>query len=728
MQTHSFLQRRANTESSDRVVAHIKPRSWGDEIHQQPQTVQPQNTGFDFKNADWFSHDPGPRSPVRVFNTIQAKLKVGAPNDQYEQEADRVAEQVMSTPDAATHQAVQREDTEESAVQTKPLAATITPIVQREMAPEEEDEDHKRAQPKLIQRDEALEEEDEDHKRAQPKLIQREEALEEEDEDHKRAQPKLIQREEALEEEDEDHKRAQPKLIQREEALKEEDEDHKPVQAQSELQRKASPAGFQAQPRLEQQLDSSKGGGSPLPDDVRTFMEPRFGADFSQVRVHTGSDAVQMNRDLHAQAFTHKQDVYFGAGKAPTKDALTAHELTHVVQQTEGVQTKQASKQPINSSCVPETIQRREVCDDKGVCRSEKETEPNSSQQGATSPPKGIEEIQGRPMYEVLSLLNDLSQDILNDEEKGKRVGGSRLILAMRAVRAKKNKGLVDFLANNKPELDALPSDQFVNILSFLGSNTPSLSTDNPENSSGSTFDDEKRLAQLNSEMAVEIAKAAADIAGILDPTPISDGISASISLAQGDYASAGLSVVAMVPYVGDAVGKPLKLARNAAKLAKLAEEIGVLTKASKIVGKKASQVIVDAGVKTVEKVVAETASKAPKIAKAEKLLNALKDFAGKTFRFGAETFQLDKKGMQHILERHHPNFWDGSEKAAQTFFDRKMGITDVADAVEKVLQQNRETLIRRGSRGMYQVEGTHNGVKYVLGVNQGRIGQFYPK
>jgi len=281
MQTRSSLQRRSNSESSDRVVVHIKPRSWGDETHEQPQMVQPKNTGFDFKNADWFSHDPGPRSPVRVFNTIQAKLTVGAPNDQYEQEADRVAEQVMSTPDSAIHQSIQREDaTEESAVQTKPIAMTITPIVQREMASEEEDEDHKPVQAKLIQREEALEKED---------------------------------------------------------------EDHKPVQAKSELQRKASPAGFQAQPRLEQQLDSNKGGGSPLPDDVRDFMEPRFGADFSQVRVHTDNEAVQMNQHLNAQAFTHKQDLYFGAGKAPANDALTAHELTHVVQQTNGVHMLQSS-------------------------------------------------------------------------------------------------------------------------------------------------------------------------------------------------------------------------------------------------------------------------------------------------------------------------------------------------------------------------------------------------
>jgi hypothetical protein len=84
---------------------------------------------------------------------------------------------------------------------------------------------------------------------------------------------------------------------------------------------------------LENQLNSSKGGGSPLPNEVRSFMEPHFGADLSQVRVHTGGEAVQMNRELNAQAFTHGSDVYFGSGKSPGNNELTAHELTHVVQQ-----------------------------------------------------------------------------------------------------------------------------------------------------------------------------------------------------------------------------------------------------------------------------------------------------------------------------------------------------------------------------------------------------------
>ena len=63
-------------------------------------------------------------------------------------------------------------------------------------------------------------------------------------------------------------------------------------------------------------------------------MEPRFGVNFSHVHVHTGSDARQMNQAVGAQAFTHGSDIYFGAGHGPTNLELTAHELTHVVQQT----------------------------------------------------------------------------------------------------------------------------------------------------------------------------------------------------------------------------------------------------------------------------------------------------------------------------------------------------------------------------------------------------------
>ena len=88
----------------------------------------------------------------------------------------------------------------------------------------------------------------------------------------------------------------------------------------------------------EQSIQSLSGRGSPLPDSVRSFMEPRFDADFSTVRVHTDVHAQTLARSVNAQAFTVGRDVVFDAGHySPATDSgkrLLAHELTHVVQQS----------------------------------------------------------------------------------------------------------------------------------------------------------------------------------------------------------------------------------------------------------------------------------------------------------------------------------------------------------------------------------------------------------
>ncbi|MER6998463.1 polymorphic toxin-type HINT domain-containing protein [Streptomyces sp. NPDC000410] len=105
----------------------------------------------------------------------------------------------------------------------------------------------------------------------------------------------------------------------------------------------------------------------------------------------------------------------------------------------------------------------------------------------------------------------------------------------------------------------------------------------------------------------------------------------------------------------------------------------------------------------------------------------ALRGWSSQRFQFGNQTFLLDKKGMEHILTRHHPKMWDGSVKAQQSFFDPKMSVADVQDAIGQVMRQNRDALVQRGSRGMYQIQGNVNGVDYVLGMNKGRVGQFYP-
>lgn len=82
------------------------------------------------------------------------------------------------------------------------------------------------------------------------------------------------------------------------------------------------------------------GGGSPLAPDVREDMESRLGADFSDVRVHTGGTAASSAAAVGAHAYTVGRDVVFGAGRFDTTSTAgrttLAHELTHVVQQRSG--------------------------------------------------------------------------------------------------------------------------------------------------------------------------------------------------------------------------------------------------------------------------------------------------------------------------------------------------------------------------------------------------------
>ena len=76
--------------------------------------------------------------------------------------------------------------------------------------------------------------------------------------------------------------------------------------------------------------------GDALDTRTRGAMETRLGADFASVRTHTGPQPAMLARDLGADAFTHGHDVFYGAGHGPGDDALTAHELSHVVQQSGG--------------------------------------------------------------------------------------------------------------------------------------------------------------------------------------------------------------------------------------------------------------------------------------------------------------------------------------------------------------------------------------------------------
>jgi hypothetical protein len=200
---------------------------------------------------------------------IQAKLTINQPGDRYEQEADRVAERVMMMPEPGVQRQVEPEEEEEEMLQTKPLAAQITPLIQRQIEPEEEEEEGE-------------------------------------------------------------------ELIQ---------------------EKETSGQTPQVSPILQTQIHSLRGGGRPLSGTERSFFEPRFGTDFSNVRIHNDMGAASVAKSVNARAFTLGHNVVFGAGEYST-DALAnrkllAHELTHVVQQNGGLtrfSTRKHSKNTIPNS------------------------------------------------------------------------------------------------------------------------------------------------------------------------------------------------------------------------------------------------------------------------------------------------------------------------------------------------------------------------------------------
>ena len=100
----------------------------------------------------------------------------------------------------------------------------------------------------------------------------------------------------------------------------------------------------EALPEVEEAIQRARGSGRPLDSGLRVQMESAFGTDFANVRIHTDAEADTLNRTLGARAFTTSQDIFFRQGEYSSGSSkgqeLLAHELTHVVQQTGGLQHK----------------------------------------------------------------------------------------------------------------------------------------------------------------------------------------------------------------------------------------------------------------------------------------------------------------------------------------------------------------------------------------------------
>lgn len=216
---------------------------------------------------------------------VQRKLNIGNSSDPMEAEAESAAQKVTS------QQQVQKAEKKED-----------EPVQKAEQ--KEEDKSVKKAE-----------------KQEEEKPVQKAEKKEEE---------KPVQKAEKKEEE---------KPVQKAEKKEEE----KPVQAkrdphvQTADKAENGDAGSPAQPSFETLLAQRKGRGIPLPDDVRTEMERKFGTNFRKVRIHNDPEASAMCEAINAYAFAHGYDIYFQEGlynpMSSDGKALLAHELAHVVQQ-----------------------------------------------------------------------------------------------------------------------------------------------------------------------------------------------------------------------------------------------------------------------------------------------------------------------------------------------------------------------------------------------------------
>jgi hypothetical protein len=115
---------------------------------------------------------------------------------------------------------------------------------------------------------------------------------------------------------------------------------------------------------LSQEIQGSLATGTPLPPDVRGFMEPRLRADFSAVRIHTDEQAARLSARLSARAFAFGRDIFFGRGEyrpnEPEGAELLVHELTHTIQQQAVVQR---SEEPTVTERPPAQIQRLGLSD-----------------------------------------------------------------------------------------------------------------------------------------------------------------------------------------------------------------------------------------------------------------------------------------------------------------------------------------------------------------------------
>ncbi len=328
--------------------------SSADKVNKSSVTVQRQSAQPFFARKHSESFFSGTETSSSHTSFIQPKLSVSHPDDPQEKEADQMANKVMTMPEAAPvaaaanqQEEVQRKEGEEQELQRS--------------AEEKKEEQVQKMDAGSIQ----MKEEEEVQRAEEEKEVQRKEEKEEhniqraEEKKEEKIHPKLFDTAAGAG----SMSWVQAKCNTCEQKEKIDRKIHSLPHSYTVQRSSRGPPQEDNHSGFEQNLQSTRGLGSPLPADTRSFMESRFSADFSGVRVHTNDTSVQMNREINAQAFTYGNDIYFNSGKySPSSyegKSLLAHELTHTIQQ--GASSHVASPAGANASVSPKRISRKKM-------------------------------------------------------------------------------------------------------------------------------------------------------------------------------------------------------------------------------------------------------------------------------------------------------------------------------------------------------------------------------
>jgi outer membrane protein OmpA-like peptidoglycan-associated protein len=296
---------------------------------------------------------------------FQAKLSVNSPDDQHEQEADRMASSIVNNKSSKKAEHPKRV----GSIQRLATSAEDEKLGTNDARMERDKEDKL----KPVQRNTASSEKEKEkavQKKDEPKKEEEKmKGIQKMGNDHEKKEEKKVQKKDEPKKDEEklkgiqkmgnDHEKKEEKKVQKKDEPKKDEEKMKGIQKmgndhEKKEEDKTGAAPVQKKPdgggRTSQQLGSkienSAGKGNALPTKTMKEMNGSFGTDFSNVTIHNDNEAADMSEALNAQAFTHGRDIYFNKGKFSPEDAsgksLLAHELTHVVQQNGTTQPEDA--------------------------------------------------------------------------------------------------------------------------------------------------------------------------------------------------------------------------------------------------------------------------------------------------------------------------------------------------------------------------------------------------